>query len=104
MSDETQRETSDRPYAPGCGPLGYCPALYGRGEAMCRVSVAAAKQCQWPRCRKPVAGVGPAAKWCPEHAALSRKQAKRDYQRGYRNTRRDGRTVEKLTSASPASP
>lgn len=45
------------------------------------------RRCAWPRCRKEVAGIGPAARYCAHHAEASRKQARREASRRWRERR-----------------
>jgi len=59
-------------------------------------------RCQWPGCGKRTAGVGPAAKYCRAHAALSERQSKRAYSRRYRERQKGSPGVEKLASATIA--
>ncbi len=51
------------------------------------------RRCAWPRCRREVAGVGPAAKWCVWHSEAARKKTRREsYHRR--------RGLDKLASAA----
>jgi hypothetical protein len=84
-------------YAPGYGPMGFCPAVYGRAQTGQPGHV---RRCQRLGCRKEVAGGGPAAKFCAEHAAASTKASKREYQRRRREQPQPGPRVEKLPSAA----
>ena len=51
-----------------------------RGESL-RV-----RRCQWPRCRREVATVGPNAQYCAAHARLRAKETQREASRRYRQT------------------
>lgn len=42
------------------------------------------QRCQWPGCRREVASVGPAAKYCAPHAETAKRQATRRRVRQYR--------------------
>ncbi len=61
-----------------------------------------ARQCEWPGCRRDVASVGPATKYCAYHAEVSRKRSKREYSRRYRaNARHAGPGRGKIDPCSP---
>lgn len=50
------------------------------------------RRCQWKGCRREVASLGPASRFCATHARISRRQTNRDAQRKGRSA------VSKLTS------
>src|SRR5579862_874408 len=95
---EESPETPERPYAPGCGPLGYCPALYGRAvpgptPGRTRRIGLPERLCAWVEngepCGQPVSGIR--AKFCDHHIRASRREKTRLRVAGLRKRRQVAR-------------
>ncbi len=76
---------SSAPCRTGYGPLGYCPALYGRPAVYL-------PRCRWTGCQR--TATAPNAKYCGPHAKEAKKAADRA---SYRRSRDSGKVVSAST-------